>query len=398
MLDTVIFAVALLLVVAVIMVIVGLASPGIVARIIPWVGRPAPSRKRVALMLGTVVAGLAVAQGVLLALPNFDVGLPDGSRVVAGEATGIRIGIKNSGITAGNYASVYSLDGIKQSDVAVRVPGGQTAEMNVPLPTSLTPGPHTVVVGDASFEVSALRPAAFSVTSLEPDLEMAKTGQRVTVSADVINTGEAPGEFGGELLVNGRRYDAQPVTIEPGSEESLQFTFRSHRQGKNRLRIGDASCSLVVVKPMHYANGHYLWRRASGGRGLLKVKNGNGVDGVVVITRSSARKVPAIACYVGARRSCTISGIPDGKYWIYYSLGRDWNTYTDGFLTTKKRGVFRSPCKFVTSTWTTSWSDSMYRYTQGHVQYSGWRITLHGVPGGNARTEDVAQNDFPRVH
>jgi len=40
----------------------------------------------------------------------------------------------------------------------------------------------------------------------------------------------------------------------------------------------------------------------------------------------------------------------------------------------------------------------MYRYTQGHVQYTRWRVTLHGVPGGNARTADVAQNDFPRVH
>jgi hypothetical protein len=74
------------------------------------------------------------------------------------------------------------------------------------------------------------------------------------------------------------------------------------------------------------------------------------------------------------------------------------HTYTDGFLTTNDRGVFRSPCKFTTSTWTTSWSDSAYRYRQGHVRYSGWRVTLNAVPGGNARTSDVAQNDFSRVH
>lgn len=145
-------------------------------------------------------------------------------------------------------------------------------------------------------------------------------------------------------------------------------------------------------------NGHYIVRKASGGRGVMNVKNGNRTDGVVVLTRTSSRRAPVIACYVRGRRSATITGIPDGKYWVYYTLGRDWNTYTDGFFSTGERGVFSDPCAYSTSSYTTSWSDSMYRYTQGHVRYTNWSITLNPVIGGNARTSSVSQNEFPRAH
>jgi hypothetical protein len=397
MLDIAIVVVALLALVAAVLLAVGLLKPSGVGRVIPGAARPT-TRRTAGFVFGAVLAALIVALGVLLALPNYEVTLPDGDRVVAGESTGVRLGFSNSGLAAGSYSAAYSLDGILQTQVVVNVPGRQTAELAVPLPSDLAPGPHTVVVGSDSFQIVALKPAAFSVTTFDTDVKIAKTGQRVNVTAAVMNTGEVAGEFDGELLVNGRKYDMQPIAVDPGTEEALSYTFRGRAQGKNRLRLGDARSTLVVVKPIHYPNGHYLRRVASGGHGVLSVKNGNRVDGVVVLTRTSARKVPVIACYVRARQSFTIEGIPDGSYWMYYALGRDWNSYTDGFLTSTERGYFRSPAKFTTSTWTTSWTDSMYRYTQGHVRYSGWRITLNPVAGGTARTTSVGQNDFPRVH
>ena len=43
-------------------------------------------------------------------------------------------------------------------------------------------------------------------------------------------------------------------------------------------------------------------------------------------------------------------------------------------------------------------TDSMYRCTQGHVRYSGWKISLNPVVGGTARTQTVSEGEFPRVH
>jgi hypothetical protein len=397
MLDVVIVTVGVLALLAVVLLMVGLARPSGMGRVIPWVTRPT-TRRTVAVVFGSALAALIVAEGVLLALPNYDVSLADGDRVVAGESSGVKLGIRNSGLVAGSYAAAYSLDGVAQSRVVVNVPGRQTAELAVPLPSDLAPGPHTVVVGGDSFQITALKPAAFSVTTLDTSVKIAKTGQRVTVSADVMNTGEVAGEFDGVLRVNGRKYDDQPITIDPGAQEALSYTFSSRSQGKNRLRLGDAKRTLLVVKPINYATGHFLRRVASDGNGVIKVNNENDVDGVIVLTRTSARKVPMIACYVRAWDSFTIRGIPDGRYWVYYTLGNDWNNYTDGFLTCSKRCYLPRPVKFMTSTWTRSWTDSMYSYTQGLIRTSGWTITLMHVSASSAHVIAVGEDDFPRVH
>jgi len=45
----------------------------------------------------------------------------------------------------------------------------------------------------------------------------------------------------------------------------------------------------------------------------------------------------------------------------------------------------------------TSAADAYYRYSQQNTRYTTWKLTLYGVPGGTARTEDVTQGQFPRV-
>lgn len=398
MLDLAIFVVAILVVVAVVLLAIGLASPRVLGRVIPWVRRPSPSRKRVALALVPALVVVLVAEGVLVSLPRFKVTLAAGNKVVAGESTGLKIDLANTGLATGTYSAVYALDGLKQSEVTARVGGGEKYEMSVPLPAALAPGRHKVAVGVAQFDVVALKPAAFSVTSFTTDTSLAATGQNIAVTAEVTNTGEAPGEFAGELFVDGSRYDARPATLGAGKHQQFVFAFTSQAQGTHSLRMGDATQSVVVVRPVRYANGRYLRRKAAGGHGILQIKNGNNLDGVVVLTRSIAFKVPVIACYVRANSSFTVTSIPDGTYWIYYSLGSDWNTYTKGFLVCTQRSRFSTAMKFTTSKWTSSWTTSAYRYTQGHVRYTQWRITLNPVAGGNAQTAEIDPSAFPQVH
>lgn len=128
------------------------------------------------------------------------------------------------------------------------------------------------------------------------------------------------------------------------------------------------------------------------------MKNGNSMDAVVVLTRTSAPRKPVISCYLRARRSFTVTDIPDGSYRVYYAIGKDWNTYTDDFLTVAERRRFDDVCKFTTRTWTTSWSDSAYRYTQGHARYTVWRISLNPVAGGKGHTSSAPENKFPKAH
>ncbi len=45
----------------------------------------------------------------------------------------------------------------------------------------------------------------------------------------------------------------------------------------------------------------------------------------------------------------------------------------------------------------TSAAVACYRYSQQNTRYTTWKLTLYGVPGGTARTEEVSQGEFPRV-
>lgn len=391
-------AIPILTIAVCVLLAIGLANPVLLWRLMPFLSADEPNRKRPSLILGTLLIGLIAIDGVILAQPSFDVSVPAATQVIAGESTGLKVAVENSGIRQGTYRAEYALDGVRQSEVAVQVPGSDTRYLMLDLPIGLTAGSHTILLGDTTLSIRALRPAAFSVTSLTSDTRLAKTGERVTVVASVLNTGEVSGEFDGVLKADGRRWDAQPTTLGPGEEQTLAYTYRSARQAKHYLCLGDKTCSQIVVRPLRFENGHFLCRDANGGEGTLEIKNGNRIGGVVVLTRQSGGRLPVVACYVAPHQSFTIAGIPDGRYWIYYTLGRDWNTYTDGFLETKKRARFQGPADYSTKTWTNYWNDSMYRYSQGHVQYTRYSITLNPVLGGTGRTEDVSENAFPRVH
>lgn len=392
MIDAALVIVGLLALVVATLLVVGLIFPRVPERLLPRVVGSGRRRLRVLLVFGAPLLALVLLLVVLAALPQYTLEYDEAASVVAGEAGELPCWVNNVGASGGTFTAPYSVDGIAQSDVSLRVEGGSAAELRLPVPATLTAGKHVATVGDARIFFTAKRPAEYKVVSLNVDRPVAKVGQTVKVTAEVTNIGESPGEFEGSLTVNGKVHDVQTVSVGPDGQESLDFVFTGDRQASYKLGVGEATGKVTVVKPVRYANGHYLTRRAKGGSGKLKVKNGNKVDGVVVLTRQSARSVPVISTYVRANNSFTIEAIPDGKYWIYFSLGTDWNSHTKGFLATTRRGKFSDVATFKTST--SSWRDSTHRYT--NTRYTRYRITLHGVQGGGATTEAVPESGFPQ--
>jgi len=373
---------------AAVVLIVGLVRPGAL-RI---------ERRRVALILGPLAAGLAVVAVVLFALPQFEVAQasPD-EPVVCGETTELAVTVHNEGLAGGTYACAYSLDGAVQSDVELAVDGGGSERVALPLPADLSPGGHTATLGDATITFTALRPAEFVVEYYDVYPKLLKPGQRIDVTAEVTNTGEVPGTFDGELRFGGEVVDAQPTDVEPGEVVDLTYTIRPKTAGQYRVKLGGEQKKVVVVKPIRFANGEVIERHLSGGLGKLTLQNKkNDSDAVVVLTSTSSRK-PLLAVYVRRKANCTVSGIPNGRYRVYYWIGRDWNRYMHGFLTTDDRGRYDDPLEYSTKSWTSSWTDAFYRYTQQNTQYTTWTLSLYAVPGGSAGVQQVSEGDFPRV-
>lgn len=379
-----------------------LAAAGLAAvLLVVGLARPATfggDRRHAGLIFGPIVAVLAVAGGVLLVLPHYEVTLAaNGQPVVIGETTDLLVDVRNQGLTSGTYSGAYSLDGVTEEDVDLSVSGGATQQIALPLPEDLARGDHTATVGETTLSFAALRPARYVVKPFDVTPKLLKPGQSIKVRAAVTNDGDVPGTFDGDLKINGRVVDAQPTDVGPGETVDLAFKVKRGSPGVCRVKLGGESAKVVVVKPVRFANGYVIERHLGSGYGKLQIKNNkNRTDGVVVLTRAGS-KSPLLAVYVHGRKDCTVSGIPDGSYHVFYWLGRDWNWYMHGFLTTKDRARFTRPMAFNTRAWTNTWTDAYYRYSQRVVQGMGWTITLYGVAGGTEQSVQVSAARFPRV-
>jgi hypothetical protein len=374
--------------VAAVVLVIGLLRPATFS----W------GRRRTGLILGPVVAVLAIAALVLFALPSYVVAQANADEpVVCGETGELLVDVSNGGLVAGTYTCNYRLDDVEQTGVELPVEGGGSETLALPLPADLAPGPHTATVGGTTIAFTALRPAEFVVDYLDVEPKLLKPGQRIDVVAEVTNTGEVTGTFDGELRVNGKVLEAQPVEVGPEEVADLAFVVKPKTAGDYKMKLGDQQQKVVVVKPIRFDNGHVIERNMGSGLGKLVLQNKkNDVDAVVVLTSTSSRK-PLLAVYAHRKKDCTVTGIPNGTYRVYYWLGSDWNRHMHGFLTTVDRGRYKDPLEYSTTSWTARWSDAFYNYSQQRTQYTGWTLTLYGVEGGTAHTAAVSESEFPKV-
>ena len=123
-------------------------------------------------------------------------------------------------------------------------------------------------------------------------------------------------------------------------------------------------------------SGSVLSRKGGTGPGVLVIKNGNPREGVVKLIAGGKR----MSIYIGRKATAKVQGIPDGNYEVYFASGVSW----DG-----KRNTFSRNCSF------TRFEDKM-KFTSGGGQYTQFTITLNAVKGGNAPSQDVDPDDFPR--
>lgn len=70
--------------------------------------------------------------------------------------------------------------------------------------------------------------------------------------------------------------------------------------------------------------------------------------------------------------------IADGMYRLYFSKGQAWDAATKRFTANVSRQRFAQTLQFGGMT-------------------AGYEVTLYGVAGGNAATQNVAPGDFPAL-
>ena len=111
--------------------------------------------------------------------------------------------------------------------------------------------------------------------------------------------------------------------------------------------------------------------------GELEVDNGTADDGLVVISHFDGS--PVVAFYVRAESSFTLTGIPDGDFWVYIAMGSGWDENT----------------RQITEPVSMERFDETFPYETDATSYTIWSITLHPVPEGQANTIPIDPADFP---
>lgn len=115
--------------------------------------------------------------------------------------------------------------------------------------TNLT-GEYSIVAvkegyDNATRQVTVLSPIAIS--SLEVP-ETASTGKKVTVTANIQNTGEESDTSTLELKVNDEVVDSREVTLEPGENATQTFTYTPKDPGVYRISLDGQSKTINVEK------------------------------------------------------------------------------------------------------------------------------------------------------
>jgi len=163
-------------------------------------------------------------------------------------------------------------------------------------------------------------------------------------------------------------------------------TIDNLRVAARNLKILDYDAPAIDVKVpkrrnRRLANGTFIRNGGRGGRGHLRIRNGLKRDAVVTLTQG---KTKVLSVYVRKRSSYQINNIRDGRYRVYFTTGTDWD---------RSARTFTRNCTFERFERTLRFRTVYSGYT---IRWRNWSLTLHPVPGGNARTRTVRPRDYPR--
>lgn len=117
--------------------------------------------------------------------------------------------------------------------------------------------------------------------------------------------------------------------------------------------------------------------------GELKIENGSQYDAIAKLV-NSLTNTSVYSVYIAAGSNYSIKQIPDGKFQLLFSLGKDWDLSNNKFKSCKTFARFDDSFIFTTT-----------RQFYG-LEYSTFRVTLNPVVGGTAKTNEIVETEFDK--
>jgi hypothetical protein len=90
-------------------------------------------------------------------------------------------------------------------------------------------------------------PAEFTVSSLQITPTEPVTGQTITISADVHNSGDREGSYSSSLMINGATIDTKDVNVAGGATETLSFSISAEMPGTYGVEMAGLTGTFTVL-------------------------------------------------------------------------------------------------------------------------------------------------------
>jgi hypothetical protein len=141
-------------------------------------------------------------------------------------------------------------------------------------------------------------------------------------------------------------------------------------------------CASVLAEDESPATGSVIKNCTRSGLGTVLIHNEASMDVVAALT--STDLTPLIAVYIRSKDTYSLSGIDDGTYSLYFTMGTSWVNSTGRFESTRGLYHFSNPLVFDTTE------------NADDVEYSAYEVNLYEVPLGKSNIVP-ANFDFPNL-
>jgi uncharacterized beta-barrel protein YwiB (DUF1934 family) len=92
-------------------------------------------------------------------------------------------------------------------------------------------------------------PAQFVLQNLAVNPSNVTSGGNVTISVDVLNSGEVKGSYTVTLKINSAVEKTEDITLAGGDSTTVSFTAAKDAAGKYQIEAGDLSAEFTVSSP-----------------------------------------------------------------------------------------------------------------------------------------------------
>ena len=173
------------------------------------------------------------------------------NKVIENEKFTVAATINNSGSSKATYTVPVMVNGIADDRTTITLAPGELQEIQFTLHRG-TAGTYEIRIGDKSSTVIVEKvvPAAFEISDLKLNMEVANPGEEVIITARVCNTGGSQGTYTTELKINGVTEQSDNAVMEPGSSYFPVFKVTKPEPGTYVVGIGDLSDNYTVQQPI----------------------------------------------------------------------------------------------------------------------------------------------------